>query len=504
MTKLRSGSRDGADWWARGRVSGNGRSDQDGERAGLELFERLERPLMAILPHLMLTVSLVATALMPSSRPALPAALILSATVAAWILWVFALHPAWRDRRGIMTVFLVVLLALAGALVTIDPWFGFFAFSCYFYAFWVTAGRWRAIAVCAVAVLVGTSQSGGVPGVGREPVATWILLCIVNIVVGGGFFWFGAHSDAQSERRKELVTELSEANRKLEETLRENAGLQAQLVAQAREAGVVDERQRMAREMHDTIAQGLAGIVTQLQAAERAEQAGPDSERRRHLDAATELARESLAEARRSVYALRPEALQTGQFTGALNHVARRWTRLHRIDAQVTTTGTPVPLPPETELALLRVAQEALANVAKHARASRVGLTLSYMEDQVTLDVRDDGIGFAVAGTGPASPAGRDPRLDGGFGLTGMRERLEEISGSLEIESEPGGGTAISASVPVSCTRAGATAAGPPRPGPAPLSPAPPSPAPPSPAPVSGTAVSSARAGSYPAPAGRL
>ena len=107
-----------------------------------------------------------------------------------------------------------------------------------------------------------------------------------------------------------------------------------------------------------------------------------------------------------------------------------------------------LPLPPEAELVLLRVAQEALANVAKHARASRVGLTLSYMEDQVTLDIRDNGIGFASA-VAAASPADRDPRLDGGFGLTGMRERLKEIAGSLAIESEPGGGTAVSASVPV-------------------------------------------------------
>lgn len=490
MTKLRAGSHDGPGWWARGRASGNGASDQDAEQTELELFERLERPALAILPYLMLVVALLATALMPSSRPALPLALILTATVAAWTLWVFALHPGWRDRRGIMAIFLVVLLALALALVAIDQWFGFYAFTCYFYAFWVTAGRWRVIAVGAVAIIVGTSQSGGLPGVGREPVATWILVCIVNIVVGGGFFWFGAHSDAQNERRKELVTELSEANRKLEDTLRENAGLQAQLVAQAREAGVVDERQRMAREIHDTIAQGLAGIVTQLQAAERAEQAGPDSERRRHLDAATELARESLAEARRSVYALRPEALQPGQVADALNHVARRWARLHRIDAQVTMTGTPVPLPPAAELVLLRVAQEALATVAKHAGASRVGLTLSYMEDQVTLDIRDDGIGFAVAGPGSARLPGQGPRLDGGFGLTGMRERLEEIAGSLEIESEPGSGTAISASVSVSCKPAGATPASSPRGGAAPAGAAPAGAALVSRAPVSGIAAS--------------
>jgi signal transduction histidine kinase len=96
----------------------------------------------------------------------------------------------------------------------------------------------------------------------------------------------------------------------------------------------------------------------------------------------------------------------------------------------------------DVEVTLLRTAQEALANVAKHAKANRVGLTLSYMEDLVTLDVRDDGIGFdpnvrRVNGSG-----------NGGFGLTGMRQRVQRLSGRLAIESEPGGGTAVSATVP--------------------------------------------------------
>jgi signal transduction histidine kinase len=94
-------------------------------------------------------------------------------------------------------------------------------------------------------------------------------------------------------------------------------------------------------------------------------------------------------------------------------------------------------------VALLRTAHEALANVAKHARAGRVGVTLSYMEDQVTLDVRDDGVGFTVARSEPV-------RRDDGFGLAAMRQRLDGVDGRLEIESEPDGGTAISASVPVS------------------------------------------------------
>ena len=107
--------------------------------------------------------------------------------------------------------------------------------------------------------------------------------------------------------------------------------------------------------------------------------------------------------------------------------------------ATVTTTGQPRPVGPDIEVAPLHTAQEALANVAKHARAKRVGLTLSYMDDVITLDVRDDGMGFAAP-----SPSLRN----GSFGLTAMRQRVEGLAGSLEVESEPGAGTTVAASVP--------------------------------------------------------
>jgi len=108
---------------------------------------------------------------------------------------------------------------------------------------------------------------------------------------------------------------------------------------------------------------------------------------------------------------------------------------------QVNTTGTTRPIGPEAEVALLRAAQEALANVAKHAEASRVGLTLSYLDNEVALDVRDDGKGFHPDANGHHST--------GGFGLVAMRQRMESLSGTLQIESEPGYGTTISARVPV-------------------------------------------------------
>jgi signal transduction histidine kinase len=242
----------------------------------------------------------------------------------------------------------------------------------------------------------------------------------------------------QNEQRKQIIVELAEANAKLEAAMAENVELQARLLAQAREAGTLDERQRMAREIHDTLAQGLTGIVTQVQAARSAE--GRPNDWRRHLDNAADLARESLSEARRTVQAIGPEPLEQRALCDALTEVAERWSERHGVRAEVTTTGTARPLHPEVEVALLRTAQEALANVAKHAAASRVGLTLSFLADLVTLDIRDDGVGF--------DPDGVRRGDDGGFGLTVMRQRVGRLAGTLEVESEPGTGTALFAGVP--------------------------------------------------------
>jgi signal transduction histidine kinase len=265
----------------------------------------------------------------------------------------------------------------------------------------------------------------------------------VNVIPLCALAWMDWSNDTRAAEREQALAEVREANRRLEATLAENAGLHEQLLTQAREAGILDERQRMAGEIHDTLAQGLTGIITQLQAAEQA--SGDPAGWRRHVTAATRLARESLSEARRSVQALRPEPLERARLSEALTGVAERWSALHGIAVQVTTTGTARPVWPDAEFALLRAAQEALANVGKHARAARVGLTLSYMDHEVALDVRDDGRGFdpgQLARGGPGHGAG-------GFGLAAMRQRIEGLSGTLQVESEPGGGTAISARLPV-------------------------------------------------------
>jgi signal transduction histidine kinase len=397
-----------------------------------EVWTRRELVVAEVLPYTLLVVATVITVVVRGGwSRTLAIDLALAAAAGAWTLVMHTLHPAWRregSRQG--AVFFLGFLALAVALVVHAPWFGFYTLSGYLYAYQVLAGNWKLAGLAAVAVIQATSQVGGLPGADPAWIGIWILAILINILLLGVFAYFAWAGDRHRAR-------LEEANRRLEASLRENAGLQRQLLAQAREAGVFDERQRMAREIHDTLAQGLTGIITQLQAADHA--GAPDGEWRRHLNAASRLARESLSEARRSVHALRPEALENARLPEVLVEVGEEWSRLSSVPAQVTTTGVPRPMPPEIESALLRTAQEALTNVAKHARATRVGLTLSYMEDLVTLDVRDDGVGFAPPnGSGP-------PR---GFGLTGMRERLGIVAGSLEIESEPGAGTAISATVP--------------------------------------------------------
>ena len=362
----------------------------------------------------------------------------LAAAAAVWVGWWVSLHPAWAQRQALMRFYYVGFFAFAAVLIVRSPWFAFFAFTGVLHGLQLFRGFWRYAGIAASSVLIAISQTGGVHRPTPSGVLTVLVVALFDCALYLGIGLIGQKSEDLNQRRKQVIGELGEANRRLEEALEEKAGLQAQLLKQAREAGISAERQRLAREIHDTLAQGLTGIITQLQAAQQA--AGTQRESQRHIDTAARLARDSLAEARRSVSALRPQLLEDARLPDALAEAAGRWSAIHDVRTEMTTTGEPRPLHPEIEATLLRTAQEALANVGKHADASRVAVTLSYMGDVVTLDVRDDGRGFALAG---ATPAGHD-----GFGLTGMRQRLGNVAGTLAIESEPDGGTAISASVP--------------------------------------------------------
>ncbi|MER7689387.1 sensor histidine kinase [Streptomyces sp. NPDC097610] len=341
------------------------------------------------------------------------------------------------SRAG--TAYYVVRWALAFALAWIDPFFAFYAAAGYMDADELIPGRWQRLGLFASAVTVAGAQAGGLPfGSGVQ----WILFAAL-LVANSGLQMVVAHLTQQeaqrSRERTETITELERTNAALQQALDENAALHAQLLVQAREAGVADERRRLAAEIHDTIAQGLTGIIAQLQVVANTPDPGAA---RVHLGRASELARQSLGEARRSVHNLAPVALEHDGLPEALKKTVADWARRTGVRADFTLTGTVEHLHEEISATLLRIAQEALSNASRHARAARLGVTLSFMGDEVTLDVRDDGRGF--------DPAAVPERTgNGGFGLDGMRARAERVAGSLTLESEPGHGTAVSARVPL-------------------------------------------------------
>ncbi|MFB7443160.1 sensor histidine kinase [Streptomyces mirabilis] len=371
---------------------------------------------------------------------------------AAWALVVaaVALQLWWHGTRARRagpgripsragTAYYVVRWAIGFALTWIDPFFAFYAAAGYMDADELIPGRWQRLGLFASAVTVAAAQAGGLPfGSGVQ----WILFAAL-LVANSGLQMVVAHLTQQeaqrSRERTETITELERTNAALQQALDENAALHAQLLVQAREAGVADERRRLAAEIHDTIAQGLTGIIAQLQVVANT----PDPEAARvHLGRASELARQSLGEARRSVHNLAPVALEHDGLPEALKKTVADWARRTGVRADFTLTGTAEHLHEEISATLLRIAQEALSNASRHARAARLGVTLSFMGDEVTLDVRDDGRGFD-----PAAVPGRTG--NGGFGLDGMRARAERVAGSLTLESEPGRGTAVSARVPL-------------------------------------------------------
>jgi signal transduction histidine kinase len=219
---------------------------------------------------------------------------------------------------------------------------------------------------------------------------------------------------------------------------------QEDLAAAEREAGILQERQRLAQEIHDTLAQSFTSIVMQLEAADQALPGGSDNVHK-HIRQARDTARASLAEARRLVLALQPTPLEGASLPDALGRVVKRWSQETGIEAEYTTTGDPSTLHPEIEVTLLRALQEALNNVRKHAQAQLVNVTLSYMEDQVALDIKDDGIGF-----NPQEVALTPNQVGGGFGLRAMRERAAQFGGVVIVESSPEQGTTVAVQIPLS------------------------------------------------------
>ncbi|GAB3404636.1 sensor histidine kinase [Flindersiella endophytica] len=395
--------------------------------------QRLDR-MRRFLPIPLLGVSAIGSFAMPghsvASRP-VEALLVLAAAGSSLALGAWSRPTASTPRRVLLYC---VHMAITAVLVWVNLWYGVFAYAGFLFAY-PLGRRWRTAGFGVNALIVSASLVGGYPSGSLGESVPYFVVAAIMMALVLNTASISNHALEQNEERGLVIRELAETNRRLAASMAENERLQERLLVQAREAGVVDERQRLAGEIHDTLAQGLTAIVAQLQAAERARHR--PAEWSRHLELAETLARSSLTEARRSVRALRPEQLEGASLPEAVEELARTWSQRSGVTAELETTGTAVRTGADIEAAVFRAAQEALTNIAKHAGAGQVRLTLTYLDDTLLLDVADDGEGF-------------DPEASTeGYGLAGMRHRLASVGGRLTVESAPGYGTTLNAAVPL-------------------------------------------------------
>jgi signal transduction histidine kinase len=350
--------------------------------------------------------------------------IIATAALAAMVPWYLVLgRPLMKQdqpatRKG--TVYLAGLVVLFAVAQSQDANTWFLAFALLPQCFHVTSARRGLAFVVIINVIGGALEAWRDPGLAGALTA----LGIVTFAVAFAFAYsrWMARVIEQSLDRAALIEQL-EATR-------------AELAAAHHEAGVQAERHRLAGEIHDTLAQGFTSIVTLLQAAEAS--LGATSPARRHLDLALVTARENLAEARTLVTTLTPVTLEAGTLGDSVHRVTGATGAQAGIEARAEVTGTARRLPTGTEVVLLRVCQEALANVRKHAAARQVRVRLCYTGTTVRLTVSDDGKGFVPS----------DPGTNGGYGLKGMLDRVRQAGGTVEVTSAPGAGTEVRAEVP--------------------------------------------------------
>lgn len=339
------------------------------------------------------------------------------ASIAVFVLGWFAVgRHAWRSVTAARW-FAVIVVVTSGVGTAFDP--SFATIQCITYTMvWVLAASLRQaiIANIALAVAVGigfTVSLGNSPAAMFQVVSVQLLSLIFSLALG---LWITSISD-RSLRRQQLVDELRAA--------------QATIETLGRDAGIASERERLARELHDTIAQSLTGLVLLAQRARR--ETDPDAVDA-HLAMIEENARETLVETRSLVAASAPVGLVGDGLGSALARLGERFSRESGIAVAVHTPTDPevvAALGRDSEVVLLRCAQEGLANVRKHSGAVSASVTLAADDAQTTLTVTDDGVGFDAA------------HLESGFGLPGMRDRLALVGGSLSITSDAHGTTLV-------------------------------------------------------------
>lgn len=320
----------------------------------------------------------------------------------------------WPDGvwLGALTACWVWLMALTGQALWL-------AFPLMLLALHALGPRWGVTAVAALSVLAVAPQ---LSRIGSWADLAPVLGPLIGAAVAVGVVLGLEALAREAHEKQQLINELSAAHDYLAEAERERA--------------VLGERERLAREIHDTLAQGFSGIELLLRAA-RAQL--PDSPAAQLIDTAAETARDNLTEARRFVRALAPAELDGDTLVAALRREAERVRlRAPQLDVSFEVLGEPTALPMPVEAALLRIAQSALGNVVQHAAATSARLVLDYAEAEIRLSIADDGAGFVEGARSPG----------GGFGIPGMRSRVRELCGTLTVVSVPGEGTTVQVTIP--------------------------------------------------------
>ena len=316
-----------------------------------------------------------------------------------------------REQRGAGLRYVAGAVPLTVALFALDPVGSIMLFMLYPHV-WALLPMRRAVAATVVALVataaVTTAQTGFSPEIA--------VMVLVSLVVALALGVWITRIIEQSRQRAQLVADL--------------AATRAELAEVSRRAGAMAERERLAHDVHDTLAQGFTSVLLLLQAAESATDLDAA---RHHICRAQATARENLAEARALIADLAPPALHGGSLPDALGQLVDRLSGDLGVRPSLAVRGDPRVLPAEHDVVLLRVAQEALANVRKHAGASRVDVSLFYDAASVVLRVADDGRGFDLSS------------VTGGFGLAGMRARVEQVGGGFTVRSALAGGTTIEA-----------------------------------------------------------
>jgi signal transduction histidine kinase len=264
-------------------------------------------------------------------------------------------------------------------------------------------------------VIGQTIQFGGVGGL------SYILLYTAGLIFVAAFSNLTLQSEASRKKSEALLGELQEAHRQLQE-----------YAGQAEALAAAEERNRLARELHDSVAQTLYGLTLQSEAASRNLSAGQLQAVEEHLAQIYQIARQTLQEIRLLIFELRPPILEKAGLAAALR--ARLQAVEEHSGLRTEIIGNEISrMPLATEMGLFRIAQEALNNTLKHARASLVRVQLKQGDGKFILEIQDNGEGFNQTEHGSR----------GGLGLQGMRERAEELNGKLDIATTPGGGTSI-------------------------------------------------------------